>query len=150
MSEHLAALEVQAVKLLATRDYGGKELARKLARKVPEAKEAEIAACIADLQARGWLDEARFVAQAVSRALERGEGPMKVRHKLRDALLAPGLLDEALTLPEEVWVEAAQTALEKKFGDTRRPAEPKALAKRLRFLQGRGFAQSQCWAAMQE
>jgi len=150
MNEVSNALEVQALKFLATRDYGVRELAQKLGQKVPQATAKEIEACIDMFKARGWLDETRFIERAVARALEKGDGPLKIRQKLKDAIEDSALLETALALPEEAWVASARGALEKKFGDALRPKETKALAKRLRFLQGRGFTQSHSWTAMQE
>jgi regulatory protein len=41
----------------------------------------------------------------------------------------------------------ARALLDKKYGETAKPAESKEQARRLRFLQSRGFSASQCYKA---
>lgn len=142
-------LEQKAVELLTQREHGIRELRGKLAHRFSEVSPEALDALLQALVERGWLDEQRFAESAVNSYLARGDGPMKIRHKLADRFDEPWRLDEALALPDEVWVETAREALIKKFGSAEKPAAHKEVARRLRFLQGRGFTAQQCWAAFE-
>jgi len=142
-------LERKAVELLAQREHGIRELQAKLAYRLPEVSHDTLETLLQSLVNRGWLDETRFAESAVASYLQRGDGPMKIRHKLAERFAEPWRLDEALALPDEVWIEAARSALIKKFGSAEKPADRREAARRLRFLQGRGFSAQQCWAAFE-
>jgi len=150
MSDVHQQLINKGVELLARRERGAAELAAKLSARVPDASMEAVAQAIVALKEKGWLDEQRFVEMAVHHHLQRGDGPLKIRHKLAGKLEETWRLDEALALSEADWAEAARQALIKKFGDAQRPREPKEVARRLRFLQNRGFTQAQCWAAFEQ
>jgi regulatory protein len=149
MNEIASQLEQKALELLARREHGVQELAEKLRAKVIDASESEIEMLLATLQAKGWLSEQRFVETALEQYRRRGDGPLKIRHKLAAKLAEPWRLDEALALSDAVWADSAREVLIKKFGSAEKPREPKEVARRLRFLQGRGFTQTQCWAAFE-
>ncbi len=149
MSDVRQQLMQKALALLACREQGAAELATKLSARVPDASAEDVSAAIAELKDRGWLDEQRFVEMAVHHHVQRGDGPLKIRNKLAGKLEEAWRLDEALALLEDEWIDAARQALIKKFGDAQRPREPKEVARRLRFLQNRGFTQAQCWAAFE-
>ncbi|WP_294949180.1 regulatory protein RecX [Sulfurivirga sp.] len=145
-----AELENRAVALLARRDYGRAELRERLLQRFPDEGE-QVETLLDALSERGWLDEQRFVDSAVDQYRARGDGPAKIRHRLAGRLDEAWRLDEALAaVDEDVWVETAREALRKKFGTTERPRDPKEVARRLRFLQGRGFTSAQCWSAFEE
>ncbi len=150
MSDIAQRLINKGVELLARREQGAAELAAKLSDRVPEASDEAVADAIAMLKEKGWLDEQRFVETAVQYHLRRGDGPLKIRHKVAGKLEETWRLDEALALSETVWSEVARQALIKKFGDAKRPRDPKEVARRLRFLQNRGFTQAHCWAAFEQ
>ena len=131
------------------REYGRAELRARLLQHF--ADEAAVEQVLDALTARGWLDEQRFVESALTHHRARGDGPVKIRHKLAGRLDETWRLDEALAaIDEEEWATAAREALIKKFGDAARPRDPKAVARRLRFLQGRGFTTAQCWRAFED
>ncbi len=142
-------LEQKAVELLAQREHGQRELREKLAARFSAVSADTLDALLHTLVTRGWLDEQRFAENAVNSYRARGDGPLKIRYKLADRFAEPWRLDEALNLPDEVWVEAARAALIKKFGSAEKPTAHKEVARRVRFLQGRGFSAAQCWAAFE-
>ena len=150
MSDLAQQLINKGIELLARREQGAAELAAKLAKRVPDATDEAVAEAVAVLKEKGWLDEQRFVETAVQHHLQRGDGPLKIRHKLAGKLEDAWRLDEALALPDAVWAETARQTLMKKFGDAKRPRDPKEVARRLRFLQNRGFTQAHCWAAFEQ
>ena len=146
----LADIEHRAVTLLARRDYGRAELRQRLLQTFPDEDQA-VEQVLDKLAQRGWLDEQRFVETAVSQYRSRGDGPIKIRHKLAGRLDASWRLDEALAAIEDSeWVVTAREVLTRKFGNAGKPRDPQEVARRLRFLQGRGFTASQCWQAFED
>ena len=101
-----------------------------------EAPEAEVEALLIWLQARGYLDESRFVESRVhSRAARYGNRRIQqelAQHGLSlDAEAQARLKDSELARAREVW--------QRKFGE-RPPEDAAARAKQTRFLVGRGFS----------
>lgn len=101
-----------------------------------EAPEAEVEALLIWLQARGYLDESRFVESRVhARAARYGNRRIHqelAQHGLSlDAEAQARLKDSELARAREVW--------QRKFGE-RPPEDAAARAKQTRFLVGRGFS----------
>ncbi len=153
-------IEAKAVALLATREHGAKELKRKLLSKFPETSELlseyhEVSGFIERLvekvietcRQNGWQSDDRYLEQAVRNYAEKGQGPLKIRQTLQQACSDSNLISAYLDWDESDWIELAQSVLEKKYGDCRRPAEQKELAKRVRFIQSRGFVPNTVWKA---
>ncbi len=100
------------------------------------APEAEVEALLIWLQARGYLDESRFVESRVhARAARYGNRRIQqelAQHGLSlDAEAQARLKDSELSRAREVW--------QRKFGE-RPPEDAAARAKQTRFLVGRGFS----------
>ncbi|HHS99325.1 MAG TPA: regulatory protein RecX [Thiomicrospira sp.] len=153
-------IEAKAVALLAMREHGSKELQQKLLKKFPETTEllAEyseqpglVKQLVDDVLAlckqNNWQSDERYLEQAVRNYVAKGHGPQKIRQKLQQACYDSDLISAALDWDESDWTELAQTVLEKKYGDSQKPAEQKEQARRMRFLQSRGFSQSTIWKA---
>lgn len=148
--ELVKQLEARAVYLLSMREHGSKELKRKLREKFPETENRPslVDFVILTCQKNGWLSDDRFIEVSVRQGMEKGHGPYKIRQTLQQRTDASDLIEQYLALEDSDWVDIAQEALEKKFGDAFKPKEMKEQARRMRFLQGRGFSQSQIWKAM--
>ena len=75
----------------------------------------------------------------------RGIGPQRIQRELLERGVAGSAADAALrALQEEEgvnWSRIARAALEKKFGDGELPETYAERARRLRFLQYRGFSE---------
>jgi len=153
-------IEAKAVALLAMREHGSKELTQKLLTKFPETSEllAEyseqpglvkqlVYGVIQTCQENNWQSDERYLEQAVRNYIDKGHGPQKIRQKLQQACYDSSLISAALDLDESDWAELAQSVLEKKYGDSKKPTEQKEQAKRMRFVQSRGFAPSTIWKA---
>lgn len=153
-------IEAKAVALLAMREHGSKELKQKLLTKFPEtsallAEYAEqpglVKSLVTDVltlcQENNWQSDERYLEQAVRNYVDKGHGPQKIRQKLQQACYNNDLISAALDWDESDWVELAQQALQKKYGDCNKPTEQKEQARRMRFLQSRGFAPSTIWKA---
>jgi len=153
-------IEAKAVALLAMREHGSKELTQKLLTKFPETSEllseySEQPGLVKQLvydvirtcQENNWQSDERYLEQAVRNYIDKGHGPQKIRQKLQQACYDSSLISAVLDLDESDWAELAQNVLEKKYGDSKKPTEQKEQARRMRFLQSRGFAPSTIWKA---
>lgn len=130
------AVHDTAVRLLARRDHSRFELASKLTQRGFEAAEVEIE--VERLSAAGLLDDGRFAELFVEQRMRRGDGPVKIRAALTERGVAGSLIDTALEPMAEEWPECARAVLHKRFGDSH-AGDRREQARRVRFLQGRGF-----------
>lgn len=142
-------VESRALALLAMREHGDLELIAKLNQKFPELENQPglVKIVLENCQKQGWQNDERFIEAYVRQALDKGHGPYKIRQALQGKTSHSESLEAALDLGDEDWVELAQAALEKKYGDLDKPKARNEQAKRMRFLQSRGFTQSQIYKA---
>jgi regulatory protein len=134
-----------ALKLLAGRDFGRRELLARLERK---GYPAAVAGTVVDqLASERLLSEARFVSQFIRQHAGRGHGPVRIRLELRERGVDPEVIEAALDDSGEDWVESARLARRRKFG-AEPPAGFRERAKQTRFLQYRGFSAEQVRAAL--
>jgi regulatory protein len=129
------SLRARALRLLARREHSREELRRKLAPHLSESDDVE--SLLDDFTQRGWLSDARFAEQAI-RAKARRFGPFKLAQQLR----ACGVNEEAIAAAFHAAGADGQSSLETVWKSRFRelPADDRALARQVRFLQGRGFA----------
>jgi len=153
-------IESRAVMLLAIREHGAKELKNKLITKFPETAEMLseteepaglvkmlVEEVIEHCQANNWQSDERYIEQVVRSMMEKGQGPMKIRQKCQQACQNSTLIEAYLEFDTQEWVDAAQAVMLKKYGDLNRPASRNEQAKRMRFLQSRGFSSEVIWKA---
>ena len=153
-------IEARAVSLLAIREHGDKELRRKLKTKFPfsEALQAKyqldetalseiIFEVVEHCKTENWQSDERFIEQAVLSLSHKGQGPMKIRQKLQQASSRSDLIDAYLDWDFEDWLEIAREALLKKYGNLQKLESRNEQAKRMRFLQSRGFGSDVIWKA---
>ncbi len=128
--------------LLARREHSRRELGRKLRRRY-DADEVEEA--LATLAEEDLQSDARFAAVFARERMLRGSGPQRIQRELLERGVSGSAADAALrALQEEEgvdWRRIARAALEKKFGDGELPEAYTERARRLRFLQYRGFSE---------
>ncbi|MHB1678183.1 MAG: recombination regulator RecX [Sulfuriferula sp.] len=128
------SLRVRALDALARREHSRVELARKLA--THGVDEGELAQLLDDLEARGWLSDARYAEQrAQGRQLRYGS--QKIAYELREQGVAETLVSATLDALKATEMERARMVWEKKFGV--RAVTAKERAQQIRFLQMRGF-----------
>ena len=130
----------RALRWLAQREHSRAELERKLARVVedkPDASaEAQIAAALDDLSAKGLISEARVAESVLA-----GQGQRFGSRRLKQTLLAKGLdaglVASTLQQARASELERAREVWRRRYGE---PAVDAAgRAKQMRFLAGRGF-----------
>ena len=127
-----AELRARALRLLARREHSPLELERKLR---PHADSSEVLAnLISELKAKNQLSEARFAEERV-RWLARKYGAAKIRHDLKSKGVDPSIVERISSADD---LERAADILRRKF---RAPAATREeRARRMRFLQSRGFS----------
>jgi len=134
-----------ALALLAGREFGRLELARRLARRgYPR---AVVEATIDGLADEGWLSEARFVEQFIRQHVGRGQGPVRIRAELRERGVGDDQIGAALEACGVDWGVLALQTRRRRFGATP-PGDHRERARQARFLQYRGFSAEQVRAAL--
>ena len=135
-----AELKTRALRILARREHSRQELERKLA---PFAESPEfLDGLLSELESRKLLSNHRF-AESRAHILSRKYGAAKIRHDLKSKGIADDVVDRVSSEGE---LERARSILERKY---RQPATTREeLAKRMRFLQGRGFSYDTIYQAV--
>ena len=129
-------LRARALRLLARREHSRAELERKLG---PHAGSPEVIAGVVEaLVQKKQLSDERY-AQERARSMSRKYGAARIRHDLKAKGVDPELIERAsANCGAEGELERARAILERKY---REPAATRdERAKRMRFLQGRGFS----------
>ena len=125
-------LRARALRLLARREHSRRELERKLS---PYAESSEaLDVLISELKTKSQLSEARF-AEERARQLSRKYGAARIRQDLKSKGVGEELVEHVSSDGD---LERARAILERKY---RQPAATREeRAKRMRFLQSRGFS----------
>lgn len=122
--------------LLARREHAPVELADKLQQRGYEA--ADVAQVLDVLTADGLLSAERYAEAVVGARSARGNGRLRIRADLERKQIDAGLIERALDAADIDWFALAIAVCRKRFGDAP-PADYKERARRMRFLQQRGF-----------
>jgi len=134
-----------ALALLAGRDFGRAELARRLAgRGYPS---DVVAAVVEGLVAERLLSESRFVEQFVRQHAGRGHGPVRIRAELRERGVEEAEIEAGLEAAGEDWAAVARDTRRRRFGVSP-PGDYRERARQARFLQYRGFSADHIRAAL--
>ena len=137
-----------ALDILSRREHTRLELTRKL--KAKDFSEDEIEAQMQVLIQDGLQSDERYAESYVNMRRKRGYGPLKIKQELQQRGVSSELVDAYVEFNDKVWLDTACLAYEKKFGaqsisgPMSRTMESganstKERAKRMRFLQSRGF-----------
>jgi regulatory protein len=139
-------VEIAAVRLLARREHGTRELKRKLSAKGHD--DGAVNRVLEKLETKKLVSDERFVSTFVHHRARRGQGPARIRAELRQQGIADSQIEQEIANSSVDWVGAASAVRRRKFG-TQRPASLAERAKQARFLQYRGFTADQIRAALQ-
>jgi regulatory protein len=134
-----------ALALLAGRDFGRSELARRLARRgypVPV-----VDSVVEALVAERLLSETRFVEQFIRQHAGRGHGPVRIRAELRERGVPEDEIEAGLEAAGEDWGAVAREVRRRRFGLSP-PGDYAERARQARFLQYRGFSADHIRAAL--
>jgi regulatory protein len=141
------AIRRAAMDLLARREHSLDELRRKLGRRFPPGEDLD--QVLNELVDQRLQSDQRYADSFVRQRLQRGYGPLRLQQEMRQKGLDPSQVAEALQRLEVDWFALAAEVQRKKFG-AGAPRDLRDKARRLRFLQYRGFTGDQVAAALDE
>ena len=131
--DNVVELRARALRLLARREHTRTELERKLA---PHAESSEaVHGLVSRLKEKNQLSEERF-AEERARVLSRKYGAARIRQDLKAKGVSAELISRFSSSDGEM--QKAKEILERKYRAPATTREEKA--KRMRFLQSRGFS----------
>jgi len=139
-SEHQQQLRKamdSAVRMLGMREHSAFELKGKLKAKGHAGD--VIDAVLAKLRELDLQSDDRFTEVFVRSRLAKGQGPMRIRHDLGQKGVSELLLEEALSQPAEFWLEVAEQARNRRFGEALPEGDGDVWNTQARFLSRRGF-----------
>jgi len=123
--------------MLARREHSAFELRLKLKQK--DMAESEIEEAIERLQQEGLLSDERYAESYIHMRKSKGYGPLRIEQELKERGVAEGDFGSHLYADGIDWTSVLKAAYEKKYGK-RACADYHEKAKRMRYLQYRGFA----------
>lgn len=141
----LNKLRATALAWLGKQEYSQAKFRRKLEQF--EATDEQIAAVIEEFTSHNWLSEQRYCEGFVRARIRKGQGYIRIRNDGRVQGLDEDTLKQALEASEADWFELARQTYEKRYGESQ-IKDLKEKAKRLRFMQYRGFTMEQVSYAM--
>jgi regulatory protein len=139
------AARLAALKLLNRRDFGARELELRLAERGFAAATASVV--VAHLVQEKLLDDSRFAEHFVAYHANRGQGPVRIAHKLREAGVDAALVTATVDANSADWRRRCAEVRRKRFG-AREPGSWAERGKQARFLSQRGFSSDQVRAAI--
>ena len=125
-------LRARAFRLLARREHSRQELGRKLSVRAESPEALEF--LLTDLEKRKQLSDERFAAER-ARVMSRKFGAARIRHDLKAKGIEAEFIDRVSSEGE---LERARAILARKYREPAATREERA--KRMRFLQSRGFS----------
>jgi len=126
-----------AMSILAGREYLRCQLAAKLAKKFDNSE--LINEELNKLALENLQSDTRFVEAFIRSRISRGQGELRIRLDLQQRGANKALISQLLNEVDIDWYELAQKTAVSKFGSNS-PVDDKEKAKRMRFLQYRGFS----------
>ena len=129
------SVKARAVSLLAQREYSRQELTDKLT--AAQASPEEVEQALAQLEAKGLVDDARVVETLVNRRSGK-LGASRLRQELQAKGVSPELVAETMAGLKGTELARAQAVWQKKFGQLAATSADRN--KQARFLASRGFS----------
>ena len=129
------SVKARAVSLLAQREYSRQELTDKLT--AAQASPEEVEQALAQLEAKGLVNDARVVETLVNRRSGK-LGASRLRQELQAKGVSPELVAETMAGLKGSELARAQAVWQKKFGQL--AATSAERNKQARFLASRGFS----------
>ena len=153
LKKELAAIRISAMNILAGREHSIDELRQKLKRKLIQRNtsnddnhlsdtgqlELNIEILLEQLVDDNLLNETRFTECFIRSRINKGSGPVKIRHELVKRGISNELTNDYLESSYEFWETHIETARSKRFGK-HFPKDYKEQSRQSRFLYQRGFS----------
>lgn len=136
-----------ALGVLTRRDHSQYELTQKLLSKGFSTSEVEQA--IGYCQQYGYIDDLRYTFSMIRQHISKGHGERRIRQSLQQNRVSDEIISTVFAQIETDWFELAKQTAEKKFKSLS-STDKKEQAKRIRFLQYRGFSFEQIQYALSE
>tara|TARA_R110002050_G_scaffold5842_9_gene25055 strand:- start:368 stop:859 length:492 start_codon:yes stop_codon:yes gene_type:complete len=140
-----------SVGLLARREHSEYELRQKLVQR--EFPEEEIEHAIDRLLEKNYLSDKRFAQSICRYRVNRGYGWRYIANELKQKGVCSTIIQHLHKNCEIDWYLQAELAYNKRFGETRSedlPISKKKQAKKIRFLQYRGFSTDEIFAVVND
>ncbi len=140
-----------AVGLLARREHSRIEIQQKL--KQREFLQADIDMAIETLLAKKYLSDERFAESRCRYQSKRGYGWLYIANELKQKGVCASIIQKLRESCEIDWYLQAELAYNKRFGELGEKdpqARQKEKAKRIRFLQYRGFSTDEIFALIND
>ena len=134
-------IRLAAMNLLARREQSFHELLSKLGNKFsnsPQHPAELIEEQLSRLRDEGLQSDSRFASSLVNSKKNSGKGPNAVRYQLQQKGLSGELIATTLEVVADEWPSLAEALYRRKYAD-KPMTSVKEQAKRMRFMQGRGF-----------
>lgn len=129
-------IRLAAMNLLARREHSLGELRLKLRRRFGDERSVETQ--LQKLAEQNLQCDERFAESFARQRSGRGYGPARVRQEMRERGISDAAVARAFEAAEIEWTEVAEGVYLKKFGEGA-PLDMKEKARRIRFMQYRGF-----------
>ncbi|MEX2148958.1 MAG: regulatory protein RecX [Steroidobacteraceae bacterium] len=139
------AARLAALKMLNRRDYGVRELSGRLVTR--GFGQATADAVVNQLAAEKLVDDSRFAEHFVAYHANRGQGPVRIAHRLREAGVAGEQIAAAVDANAAEWRQRCVDVRRRRFG-AKSPATWAERGRQGRFLSQRGFSADQIRAAL--
>jgi len=144
LAEMKTAVKNKAVSYLARREHSVYELKVKLETKGYSGPIVNQA--LEELIEDDYLNESRYVEMMLRHHFQRGNGPNKIRHLMRQNKVANSMVQKFFQDFDGDWQQSAKQARVKRFGEAPLPKGRseylKEKSRQISFLLGRGFEQS--------
>lgn len=134
-----------AIHLLSRREHSQKELIQKLLTR--EFQQDDLTEVIEHLLAKNYLSDERYAESMIRNRVNRGYGWRFIKNELGHKGVNSSTISAALQEQDIDWYVQAELAYAKKFGE-RVIKDQKDKAKRIRFLQYRGFSHDEINAVL--
>lgn len=143
-------LTVTALAWLGRQEYSIAKFTKKL--KDNHASDEQVQNIVEEFCARNWLSEQRYCEGFVRARIAKGQGKIRILNDGRGHQLDSDILNEAIDTQEVDWFELALGTYVKRYGSGTqvKSMDIKEKAKRMRFMQYRGFTMEQVDYAMDE
>ena len=144
VKKELRAVRISAMNILAGREHSIVELRKKLKKKF--SKDDDIAhvdelieIVLQQLLNDNLLNEARFTECFIRSRINKGSGPVKIRHELMERGISSELTNDYLDDSYDFWQQYIEAVRNKRFG-IQLPQDYKEQTRPSRFLYQRGFS----------
>lgn len=140
-----------AYDLLARREHSAQELGEKLRQKFGSNApiDIDIDIEIERLLAEGLLDDARFAEAFTRMHCNRGHGPQRILHELKQRGVDAAIAEACVDARSAQWIALARSIRARRFGEEQPPSSAE-WQRQARHLHTRGFSTDQVRRALRD